>query len=339
MVNTARFILLILLLSLAASGPGKSQTFEWKAGFFGFFDNREYFNPYIIPQTIFGENLTAEAGFSINPENRFMTGLSYTFENGSKEGGFHPDPILYFRGDWKPATFIIGAFPRYQLFSQPLAMLTDTLLYYRPNVEGMFLEFRRDWGYHNIWIDWTSRQTDVINEEFLLGATGMIRKGIFFYRHHFLMAHFAGPGIDTANHHLRDNGGVNVMPGLDLGKILPFDTAIISTGFLMSYDRVRSVYDMQFMWGWLTDLNVQYKGFGLHGIYYRGDGQQFAYGDGFYKSGNYGRTDLYFTKSYRSHITGRLEFSMHFLPGIVDLSYTIHLRASLGGGIKLRQIN
>jgi hypothetical protein len=326
-----------MILMLFAKGHIGSwaQQFEWKTSFFGFFDNREYFNDYINPQSILGENITAEAGFAINPYNRFRAGISYTYENGSKAAYLRPDPILYFKGDWKPATFYIGSFPRYRLISLPLAMLTDTLVYYRPNVEGIFLEHRREWFFQNVWLDWTSRQTDTINEEFIIGATGMIHKGIFLYQHHFLMAHFAGPGIDLNNHHLRDNGGINAMLGLNLSEKLPLDTATLCSGFIMSYDRLRSVYDTRVMWGWLTDLTINYKGFGFHGLYYRGDGQKFFTGDGFYKSGNYGRADLYFQKTYLDKIVGKLMFSLHFLPGNLDFSYTIHLRASMDGKVKL----
>lgn len=328
-------ISMVVVILAAELRQGKAQQFEWEAGFFGFFDNREYFNDYIIPQTIAGENITAEAGLAVNPKNRFRAGISYTFENGSKASYLRPDPILYFKGEWKPATFYIGSFPRYKLIHQPLAMLTDTLAYYRPNVEGMFLEHRGEWFSQNVWLDWTSRQTDSINEEFLLGATGMIHKGMFLYQHHFQMAHFAGPGVDLNNHHLRDNGAISAMAGLNLSNKISVDTATLSTGFLMSYDRVRSVYDLRFMWGWLTDLNIIYKGFGLHGVYYRGDGQVIAYGDGFYKSGNYGRLDLSFQKTLLDKIAGKLEFAMHFLPGNLDFSYTVHLRASLDGKIQL----
>lgn len=327
--------LLILLISLAGSMDTRAQQFEWETGFFGFFDNREYFNPYINPQTMGGENLSAEAGFAVDASNRFRAGISYTYENGSKGDYLLPDLILYYKGEWKPATFYIGSFPRYQLISHPMAMLTDTLKYYRPMVEGMFLEHRRDWGYQNIWLDWTSRQTDTRRETFLLGASGLFHKGVFLYQHHFLMYHFAGPGISIPGDHIRDNGGFNVMAGLDLSEKTFLDTATLMTGFLTSYDQLRHVYDMRFMWGWLSDVNVNYKGFGLHGIYYRGEGQVFLYGDGFYKSGNYGRADFYFQKSWLDRISGRFEFSLHFLPGHIDFAYAVSIRATMDGKIHL----
>ncbi len=327
-------IALIHLLPFALCIDSHAQQFEWKTGFFGFFDNREYFNEFIDPQTIGGENITAEGGFALNDKNRFRAGLSYTYEFGSKGDYLLPDVILYFKGEWKPATFYIGSFPRHQRIEQPLAMLTDTLVYYRPMVEGMFIEHRREWGYQNIWLDWTSRQTDFKRETFLIGATGRIHKGIFIYQHHFLMYHFAGPAIDIPGDHIRDNGGFSAMPGLNLGDVLGLDTATISTGFLMSYDQLRHIYDVRFMWGSLTDLDINHKGFGLHGVYYRGDGQVFLYGDGFYKSTSYGRADVYYQKDWIDKIAGRLTFSFHFLPHNLDFSFAVHLRAFMDGTLQ-----
>jgi len=329
-----RASILILLLTFVVTGICESQVFRYKIGYFGFFDNREYFNEFIDPQTIGGENITAEGGFALNDKNRFRAGLSYTYEFGSKGDYLLPDVILYFKGEWKPATFYIGSFPRHQRIEQPLAMLTDTLVYYRPMVEGMFIEHRREWGYQNIWLDWTSRQTDFKRETFLIGATGRIHKGIFIYQHHFLMYHFAGPAIDIPGDHIRDNGGFSAMPGLNLGDVLGLDTATISTGFLMSYDQLRHIYDVRFMWGSLTDLDINHKGFGLHGVYYRGDGQVFLYGDGFYKSTSYGRADVYYQKDWIDKIAGRLTFSFHFLPHNLDFSFAVHLRAFMDGTLQ-----
>ena len=71
---------LIFILCLTTFG----QNFEWKTGFHGFFDNREYFNDYTDPQTIFGSRLFAEAGFALNDYNRFKAGLNFLYEFGSK---------------------------------------------------------------------------------------------------------------------------------------------------------------------------------------------------------------------------------------------------------------
>ena len=104
---TRSVTVMIFLFPAAGFMHAHAQQLEWKTGFFGFFDNREYFNTFIIPQTIGGANISAEAGFAVNANNRFRAGLSYTYEYGSKGDYLLPDVILYYKGEWKPFTFYI----------------------------------------------------------------------------------------------------------------------------------------------------------------------------------------------------------------------------------------
>ena len=74
----AGFVWLTLLTNLSA------QHFIYKAGYFGFFDNREYFNEFVNDQTIFGSRIYGELGYSFNENNRIMAGADYLYEFGSK---------------------------------------------------------------------------------------------------------------------------------------------------------------------------------------------------------------------------------------------------------------
>jgi hypothetical protein len=73
---------------------------------------------------------------------------------------------MYYQYSDPKKEMIFGAFPRRDKIDFPLVMLTDTLLYYRPNIEGMFGAVRWDWGYQNVFVDWISRQTNE-NRKFL----------------------------------------------------------------------------------------------------------------------------------------------------------------------------
>ena len=307
----------------------KSQTFEWRTGFHGFFDNREYFNQYTNDQTMFGSRVYAEAGVSLDDHNHIMAGLSYLYEFGSKGDLIAPDIILYYHANKGPLNFFLGAFPRKELIDQPLMLLTDTLNYYRPHAEGMFLEFRKPWGYQNIWIDWTGRQTNSRRETFLIGGTGHIGKGVLFYEHHFNMYHYAAPAIAVPNDHLRDNGGLTAVCGLNLSAKLPVDSAFISSGIGLSFDRIRNVYDFKTPVGWYSELGAEYKGFGIHGTSYLGDSHTIIYGDKFYSSDSYQRIDLYFIRNQSKRISGKLQFSFHIVPGIIDYSQMLVIWVNL----------
>ncbi len=314
-------------LCLLAGG----QDFEWTTGFDGFFDNREYFNEFTRPQTMFGSRLYAEIGFALNSHHRFRGGINYLYEFGSKGDLIAPDITMYYKGQSKHVNFFIGAFPRRRIINHPRILLEDTLIYYRPNVEGMFLEFKARRGYQNIWVDWTSRQTDTRRETFLIGGEGMIKKGIFFYKHDFIMYHYAGPAIPIPDDHIRDNGGLTVNAGVDLSSKLNLDSLVFTSGVAVSYDRIRNLYDFNFPAGWLNRLQIIHKGFGFNGLYYFGDSQILLYGDGFYKSGNYGRIDLFYESNNRGRINGKLQFSFHFVPGEINSSQSFTIFLSLEG--------
>jgi hypothetical protein len=104
-----------------------AQEFIWEVGNYSFFDNREYFNPFVDDQTIFGSRIYGSAGFALNENNRFAFGADYLYEFGSKGEGRDPDLILYYEGSYRELDFKIGAFPRREEMAMPLALLSDTI--------------------------------------------------------------------------------------------------------------------------------------------------------------------------------------------------------------------
>jgi len=328
----AGFIGLTFLANLGA------QNFIYKAGYFGFFDNREYFNEFVNDQTIFGSRIYGELGYSFNENNRIMAGADYLYEFGSKGELIAPDFIAYYYGKHKNLGLYHGAFPRVNKINMPMALMTDTFQYYRPTVEGILIEYKTPGFSHNIWIDWTARQSYEKRETFLLGFSAFAKKGILTYQHHLVMTHLAHSLNDSTDNQIRDNAGYAVMPGLDFSDITGLDSLTLSAGFLGSYDRVRSVYDFRFASGFIGEIEAGYRGFGLHGIIYSGDSQVITSGDGFYKSSFYSRADAYYQIS-KSNISGKLQISFHFLPGVVDLSMSLTVRAQLDGIFRSHQFN
>jgi hypothetical protein len=311
----------------------KAQEVKYKAGYFGFFDNREYFNPYVNDQTIFGSRIYGEIGASLNVHNKIMAGANFLYEFGSKGELTAPDLTLYYNGTRKNIDFYLGAFPRLNLLNMPMALMIDTFQYYRPNIEGILINYKSNSFRQNIWIDWTGHQSDKTREMFMLGFSGYAHKGILTYQHHFIMNHIAHDATHNPEQHLRDNGGYSLLAGADLTSFTGLDTLAFSAGILGSYDRIRSEYDFIFPFGWLAEAEARYKGFGIHGTLYSGDSQVILSGDGFYKSTFYTRADAYYQVS-TSHIEGKLQFSAHFLPDVTDLSMSLLIRAQLDGIIR-----
>jgi hypothetical protein len=325
-----RKLLFVLILLLSVTWISQAQGIQYRLGYFGFMDNREYFNPYVNDQTIFGSRIIAEIGLAFDENKKVMAGFDYLYEFGSKGELIAPDITLYYNSQSRHIDFYIGAFPRLNLLNMPMALMIDTFQYYRPNIEGILLNYRGENFRHNIWLDWQGRQSYDTRERFMLGFSGQAKIGLFTYQHHAIMSHVAHTLDAPPDQHLEDNGGYAVMAGIDLSSITGMDTLAFSTGYLGSYDRLRGVYDMQFASGWLTELEAVYRGFGFRGTIYRGDSQKILSGDGFYKSTKYSRADVFYRVS-KSYIEGLFQFSFHYLPDNVDFSMSLTVRAQLDG--------
>lgn len=331
-------LLFILPCLFFAESIAYTQGFIWNMDYFGFFDNREYFNKYVNDQTIFGSRISGGIGYAFSEKNKIVAGIDYLYEFGCRGELKAPDITAYYEGKNNKIDLAFGVFPRRNRTDMPLALMTDTFSYYRPNMEGIFARYHTRGFKHDIWIDWTGRQSFHKRESFLLGFSGEVKKGIFVYRHNFVMSHLAHSMNDSIEEHIRDNGGFSARAGIDLSSATGLDSLTFSAGLLGSYDRIRNVYDFSVPLGWIGDMEVKYKHIGLHGLIYKGESQVITSGDGFYKSTFYSRVDMYYHVKTRN-IEGKLQFSMHFIPGIFDLSMSFLLRANIDGVFQAHQFN
>ncbi len=291
-----------------------AQKFEYNVTWEGIGDNREFFSQKAHSQTILGSRGAFEIGTTIG-NHKIRGGISELYEFGSEIDFHKPKLTLYYQYHDETKDFYFGSFPRRGLIDFPLAMLTDTLLYYRPNIEGIYAEVRWDWGKQNAFTDWTSRQTDVKREAFLAGASGEISYKNFFIENYLLMFHNAGPAIDIPDDHIKDYLGYSFMGGYRFKNKTNF-TGHIKGGLLSSMFRERSVTD-----GYLTansflaELVVRYKNYGVKSVFHSGKGHHFHFGDRFYALDTYWRTDLnWFFINYKN-IKGRFNLSFHLVDG------------------------
>jgi hypothetical protein len=321
---------LILTVNVSA------QDFIWKAGNLSFFDNREYFNKYVQPQTMLGTQTFGEVGFKIDGQNSFSVGANYLYESGSQATINNLKPICYFKHDGKYIQVIVGSFSREGLYRLPDVLEHDTIRYYRPNNEGIFLSGGKGDFNQNLWLDWTSRQTATDRETFLIGATGKFTPGKWLFRYDFLMYHFAGKAVKEPNDHIRDNGGFCVFTGYNFTPYTNLDTLYLNAGVTGSYDRLRHVYDIDTRFGNLCEFGASYKGVGLKSVLYWGEGQTQLVGDGMYKARFYERTDLIWQFARRGRVKAQAAFTLHFLPEVLDFSQSLVIYIDLTGSKKLK---
>jgi hypothetical protein len=327
------FLLLFFLFTSV-----QSQQFVWRAGFNGFFDNREYFNPYSHDQTMFGARTFGQIGLKFDEHNEFNVGINFLYEFGSSLNSKYLQPILYYHYQTEPVKLYIGSFERRKLIDLPLVLQSDTFQYYSPNLLGIFVEAKKDWGYQNVWIDWVSRQGVTDKEIFLIGGTGFLKKGVLFYRHDFIMTHLAKTKTDAESEHIHDNGGFCAGIGINLSHKTFLDSLSLSTGLTMSYDRIRNVYSLEYYKGSLTEFCAQYKAFGIHSIVYLGDGQVQLEGDALYKAKSYERVDFFLKLFRKGPVKAKVTFSLHFIESKLNYSQAFTVYMDMGGAKNIKSI-
>ncbi len=303
---------LLVVLFVLTTFLGKSQNFEYQVLFEGIGDNREYFNDLAYPQTILGTRGAFEIGVKFD-NHSIRGGLSQLLEFGSDIDAQKPKLTIYYQFKNEQKEFLFGAFPRRDKINFPLAMLTDTLLYFRPNIEGMFGELQWEWGRQNGFVDWVSRQTDYNSEIFTAGTSGEIYVKNFFLQNYILMTHNAVPIIRTPEDQIEDYLGFALQAGIRIPEDSEFE-GYIKAGILGSSFRKRSVTDdFQDAISFFAEAKGKYKNFGVKTALSSGASHRFAYGDLFYRAKNYSRTDVIWYFINHEKVKGTFNLSFHVI--------------------------
>lgn len=301
---------ILVILLFFSSFAAKAQKLEYQVLFEGIGDNREFTQPYAYPQTIIGTRGAFELGVSMD-NHRLRGGLSHLFEFGSEMDAQKPKLTLYYQYLDEQKEFAFGAFPRRDKIDFPLAMLSDTLLYYRPNIEGLFGNVKWDWGHQNGFVDWVGRQTETQREQFMAGFSGEIAHKNLFLQNYLLMFHNAHTLYNDPPLHIEDYMGFAVQAGIrtaEESKICGY----IKAGVLNSTYRERGVTDGYDVSTTLfAELKGRYKNVGIKSVLNAGGGHKFAMGDRYYRAENYWRTDLIWYFINHKNIQGTFNISMH----------------------------
>ena len=300
----------MFLLSTAV----KAQLADFYIGFDGFLDNRETNTSYVQPQTIFGARINPGVSFGFDTIHSVNLGINYMYEFGGELLGVMPQLDLYYCYKSEQVNFFIGSFPRKNVLDYPLLMLTDTLYYYRPNMEGASISYAWSWGDAHTWIDWTGRKAIDTREEFLAGFDATIGAGFFYLTalttyYHLSRSMTLDPSIT-----IMDDGSILGIIGVDLSERLALDELNISTAWVSTYRRVEHG-DADWTKGWLSQIDARYSIFGIKGTCYLGKGPHLLYGDGLYRSGNYGRIDLFMDPFKNLPFSSKIGWSMHMVSG------------------------
>ncbi|HPT11097.1 MAG TPA: hypothetical protein PLP69_00610 [Bacteroidales bacterium] len=310
-----------------------SQQFDWKIGYLGFLDNREVDNVAIYGQTMFGSRLSGEIGVSPEGKGRFAAGTDFLYEFGWQGAYKRPSLLLYYENSYRNFNFSFGSFSRYNKTDMPIALLSDTLNYYRPEIQGLYFEYKTPSFRQNLWIDWTGRKTKEVRESFIAGMSGYYSRGLFIYQHHLVLNHISLTEPMEVGTYVRDNLGATVKTGLNLSSVTPLDSLALMAGGIVSLDRQRTFYDFKYSKGITFEVEAGYRNFGLHEMACFSDGLTILSGDSPYTATYYSRTDLYYVMK-KEWLEAKIQFSYHHIPLTDMVSTMLVLRVNTMGVFK-----
>ena len=327
----------LLIVSLFSCVTAMAQTtLDVNFNGLGFMDNREYKDFVIRSRTYSGTRTALDFGLNVDSLNHFVFGANAIHEFGAQPFFKTVDPVAYYSFTGKQWLFNVGEFPREgNLSNYPRALLNDTLRYYRPNVQGMLIQFHSKHFMETAWVDWISRQTDVNREEFLWGSYGKYRpslSGPFYLSHYAVLLHDAGAAVLTPDDHISENGGVQVRLGLDLSKKQTLlDSLTIEAGYMITFARVRGIDGWQSSKGFVSSIYGGFGHFAFLNEFYDGDpAQSITYGDSFYQRKFYDRLDLMWSAFNAKGLRGQFIFSIHRTPGFTSNQEAFRLTYDLG---------
>jgi hypothetical protein len=283
-------------------------------GFDHILDNREYFTDYGVHQTFFGARINPGVSFGFDTVHSIGVGINYMYEFGGELLGVTPQIDLFYSYQAEHLKAKFGSFRRKEVMEYPLMLMTDSIEYFRPNVEGASIGYQWEWGSAHTWVDWMGRATEETREAIHAGIDATLNFKMFFLSAISTRYHLSKTASATDSSEIRDDGSIFVLAGLDLSEEVFLDRLSIGSGMANTYRRDRPSFTQWFN-GWYSQVDVAYRFFGFRGSYYLGDPSVLALGDPLYASGNYGRIDLYVDPFRNPRISSKIGWSFHFLPG------------------------
>lgn len=327
-------IALYTLLLVFFKANTQAQEVGIKVHFFGFADNREYKAPFTTPKTILGTRISPQAYLTLNNNHTIFTGIHYQQDFGThQENKNQVDLIAYYNYQNTTFDFSFGFIPRSEKLSTiPRLVLADTFLYDRPNLEGMYLKYKKTNFYQAVYLDWISKQSQNEREEFIIGSTGRYRWNNIYFHNDALLYHKAFTSNNLQGDHIKDNAVLMLRLGLDLSNNLFLDSLSADIGFVGVFDRLRTEYTEQH-YGFLSNIHLGYKSFYINNNLYLGQKLDLPTGDPFYKNGHYDRLDIGWVPFKTKNIEGKLTATFHFRKGGMDNQQAFTLRYNFGKGI------
>ena len=288
-----------------------------------YFDNREYHEPYQIPQTFLNFRLSPQIGVRIldraGGRHELVAGVSYTQRLGGNWRDVQFNPIAYYHFNYKGFDAGMGAIPyTRRIMPMPEWLLYDSLTYMHPNIQGALLQYRDQRGFVEFMCDWRGAQTEERREMFRLVLNGQ-------YQYKWLqvggLAHMNHKaGFAKTYEHVTDDVHAHAFVGFDVTQYVPLDSLSLRTGYIFGWERDRGNNESFLSHGFIMELYANWWFLGVKNTLYCGDNlmpllarnSNSCLGDPFYQSHIYNRTDLFVYLYRSSFVNFYFSWNMHY---------------------------
>lgn len=338
-----KHLLIVILILAGLPVSTTAQELQWNLNMNYFFDNTEFAPSGLsTDQTMAGVHFAPEIGMKWDGNHSLYGGVDLMKKSASKSVLDKAKLIAYYQFKNENTLFKAGAFPRADLLSDySTAFFQDSINYYRPVMEGLYLKKGTEKEFFKLWMDWTGLQTNTDRETFYLGASAYKQiRGPFFADFQSYMFHFAGMNPINPDITVCDNLLAQLSVGVKYSNIWVFNNLMASAGVLSGFERDR--YDINNYGtpiGAIIRLNADYKGFGTENnlyfgqprmVLYRRYGNELYWGNPFYREGRYIESKLYWNVIETQTVHGQLAAKFHYTEGRVLFEQLFTLRAAIG---------
>jgi len=330
---------------LLACQPVLAQRFGWEAGAYGFFDNSEGDDKYRLADTFSGIRLEPRLSVSSDDgRHKLVGGYDFLLESGVKPKLGTQHIVGYYQyEDKKCFRFLMGSYPR-RLQREQMRdyMLCDSLRYFRPNMTGFDMLYETENGYVEAFLDWTFKRDSAVREQFMVGVLARRNVGRFhigvqgYYYHYAKMLR----GVKENEHGIHENLLVHPYVGMTRQRVAFIDSLDVRAGVLLNIDRDRFTdKKFHFMPGFLAEADATVKRFSLSQLVYLGRRQQYYgeggfgkyyWGDTYYRSPWYSRTDVRYTFFSDRYATLRAGLVFHLADGVFRWNQQLTLSVRIG---------
>ena len=337
-------LLLIFLMSLGCRAA-EAQRLGWEVSAFGFFDNSEGDNIYRIADTYGGFRLQPSLSLTApNGKHKVVGGYDALLEYGRKPRLDTDGLVGYYQYQDPRVRFLLGRYPRrLQRESMRDYLLTDSMRYFRTNMTGFDVLVSRPSGYVELFLDWTFKRDSMVREQFMAGALTRFHYGCFQIGMNGYYYHYANelPGKYAFEHGVHDNLLAHPYVGLSKRQAAGvLDSLDVRAGVLLNLDRDRATDGK---WhtaaGFLGEADVFWKRIVLSQLLYLGKRQQYYgeegfgkyyWGDAYYRSPWYARTDLSYIFLADKYVSLRCGVVFHFADKVTRWNQLLTLSVRMG---------